>query len=85
MGVFDRKILKFFSFMTSKNIAFLIDTGTVASLNTVADLRGCSWGQLPPLHDENLAWCPIFGKKGAPYPDPNALFFSCFVLNVGNI
>ena len=37
--------------------------------------RGCSWGQLPPLHDENLAFRSIFGKKGAPYPDPNALFF----------
>ena len=24
---------------------------------------------------------PIFGKKSAPYPDPNALFFQWFVLN----
>ena len=53
---------------------------------TVADLGGCSWGQLPPpLHGENSAWRPIFDKKGAPYPDPNALYFLCFVLNLGNI
>ena len=28
-------------------------------------------------------WRPLFGKKSAPYPDPNALFFQCFVLNAG--
>ena len=52
---------------------------------TSGRFRGCSWGQLRPFHDGNLAWRPIFGNKGAPYPDPNVLFFSCFVLNVGNI
>ena len=52
---------------------------------TVADLGGCSRGQLPPLHYENSAWRPIFGKKGAPYPRPNALFSSRFVLDVGNM
>ena len=43
----------------------------------IGGFRGRSWQQLPPppLHDENSAWRPIFGKKGAPYPDPNALFF----------
>ena len=35
-------------------------------------------GASAPLHDENLAWCPIFVKKGAPYPRPNALFFVSF-------
>ena len=24
---------------------------------------------------------PLFGKNSAPYPDPNALFFQCLVLN----
>ena len=47
--------------------------------------RGVQLEATTPLHNENLAWRPIFGKKGVPYPDPNALFFSCFVLNVGNI
>ena len=50
----------------------------------VADLGGAVGGNCP-LHDENSAWRLIFGKKGAPYHDPNALFFSCFVLNLGNI
>ena len=27
-----------------------------------------------PLNDKNSAWRPILGKKGAPYPDLNALF-----------
>ena len=36
---------------------------------------GVQLGATAPLHDENSAWRPIFGKKGAPYPDPNALFF----------
>ena len=47
--------------------------------------RGVQLGATPPLHDENSAWRPILGKKGAPYPDPNALFFSCFVLNFESI
>ena len=58
------------------------------NFKAVADLGGAVGGTAPPFHDESSAWCPIFGKKGtkgAPYPDPNALFFSCFVLNVGNI
>ena len=42
----------------------------------VADLGGAVGGNCPPpLHDDNLAWHPIFGKKGALYPDPKALFF----------
>ena len=40
----------------------------------MADLGGAVGGNCP-LHDENSAWRPIFGKKGVPYPDPNALFF----------
>ena len=40
-------------------------------------------GATAPFHDENSAWHLLFSKKGGPYPDPNALFFQCFVLNVG--
>ena len=47
------------------------------------DLGG-KWGLLPPFMMNTQFWDPIFGKKSAPYPDPNALFFQCFALNVGN-
>ena len=54
-------------------------------LKTVADLGGAVGGNCPPLSYENSAWRPIFGKKGGPYPRPNAFFFSRFVLDVGNM
>ena len=41
---------------------------------SVADLGGAVGGNCP-LQDENSAWRPIFGKKGSPYPYPNALYF----------
>ena len=52
--------------------------------HSVADLGGAVGGNCP-LHNENSPWRPIFRKEGAPCPDPSALYFSCFVLNVGNI
>ena len=39
----------------------------------MADLGG-KWGQLPPFTMKTKLWRPLFGKKSAPYPDPNALF-----------
>ena len=51
----------------------------------VADLGGAVGGNCPPLMMKTELWRPIFGKKGAPYPDPKAFFSSCFVMNVGNI
>ena len=51
--------------------------------NAVADLGLGKWGQLPPFTMKTKLWCPLFGKKSAPYPDPNALFFQWFIFNAG--
>ena len=42
----------------------------------MADLGGQMGATAPPLHDENSALAPLFGKKSSPYPDSNAFFFS---------
>ena len=39
-------------------------------------------GKLPPSR-RKLSLAPPFGKKNAPCPDLSALFFQCFVENVG--
>ena len=44
---------------------------------------GANGGNCPPFTMKTKLWRPLFGKKSAPYPDPNALFFQCFVLNAG--
>ena len=62
-----------------------LDTWTQFYLlvKSVADLGG-KWRQLPPPFTmKTKVWRPLFGKKSAHYPDPNALFFQCFVLNAG--
>ena len=51
----------------------------------VADLGGCSWGQLPPLHDENSAWRPLFAEKCAPRRYPMTLLFKFYDQNVGQM
>ena len=60
-----------------------IETGR--KLKAGGGFRGGQLGATAPLHDETSAWRPLFGKKGTPYPDQNALLFLCFILNVGNI
>ena len=46
--------------------------------------RGANGGNCPPPFTvKTKLWRPLFGKKSAPYPDPKALFFQCFVLNAG--
>ena len=36
---------------------------------------GADGGNCPPFTMEIQLWRPLFSKKSAPYPDPNALFF----------
>ena len=44
--------------------------------SAVADLGGADGGNCPPFTMKIQLWRPLFGKKSAPYPDPNAVFFS---------
>ena len=38
--------------------------------------KGADGGNCPPPFTMKIKlWHPLFGKKSAPYPDPNALFF----------
>ena len=51
----------------------------------VAVLGGCSWGQLPPLHDENSAWRPLFTEKCALRRYPMTSLFKFCDQNVGQM
>ena len=57
---------------------------TCLLMETVLDLGGAGWGNCPlPLHDENLAWRPLFAKRAHLIPTLNALNSNHFELNAG--